>query len=190
MSNTPTILGISMAPQRNRRLLVAVTCTIVVAFIAVFAVMSSWVRELGPLGYQSFFLAGVLLILVPRWFWFPKLTKLTPFGQQRSVEMTRLGLTPGPRDPCDPDERQVAIRNAAYYQAFRVVIIYSFLLFLAPDFLHHLSDSTAQRWMRALLLLLIFIVCSLPQAIILWTEPDAPEEDQALNKLRRSDISG
>ena len=179
MLNTPAILGISMAPQKNRRLLVAVTYTIFVAFEGILLMMPSWVHELGPLGRQFFDLAGMMLILVPRWYWFPKLTKVTPLGgRPTSVEITRLGLTPGPHDPYDPDERQVAIRNAAYYQAFRVVVIYSFLLFLAPDFLHRLNDSTAQRWMTALLLLLVFMAFSLPQAIVLWTEPDAPEEDQ------------
>jgi len=176
MSNTPTILGISMAPQKNRRMLVAVTYTILVAFAAVFVIMPSWVRELGPLSRQFFVLAGMLLILAPRWFWYPKLTKLTPFGQQRSVEMTRLGLTPGPRDPCDPDERQVAIRNAAYYQASRFVIYYSIGLFWTFMFSDHLNRATADRVMTFLLLLLFLVASSLPQAIILWTEPDAPEE--------------
>lgn len=176
MSNTSTILGISMAPQSNRRLLVTVTYIIVVTFIAVLAVMPSWVRELGPIGRQFFVLAGALFILVPRWCWFPKLTKLTPFGQQRSVEVTRLGLTPGPRDPYDPDEREVAIRNAAYYQASRFVIYYSIGLFWAFIFLDSLNRATASRVMMALLLLLILVASSLPQAIILWTEPDVPEE--------------
>jgi len=181
MLNTPKILGISMAPQKNRRLLVTVTYTILVAFIAVFAVMPSWVRELGPLGYQFFVLAGSLFILVPRWCWFTKLTKLTPFGQQRSVEMTRLGLTPGPRDPYDPDERQVAIRNAAYYQASRFVIYYSIGLFWAFIFSDRLNRATADRVMMALLLLLLLVASSLPQAIIVWTEPDVPEEARIYN---------
>ncbi len=176
MSDTPTILGISMAPQKNRRLLVVVTYTIFVAFEGILLMMPPWVHELGPFGRQFFVLAGVGLVLTPL-HWLTVLTKVTPLGgRPTSVEITRLGLTPGPRDPYDPDEREVVIRNAAYYQAFRVVIIYSFLLFLAPDFLRHLSDSTAQHWMKALLLLLLFIVWSLPQAIILWTEPDVPEE--------------
>ncbi|MCL5005961.1 MAG: hypothetical protein M1404_05455 [Acidobacteria bacterium] len=173
-----------MAPQKNRRMLVAVTYTILVAFIAVFAVMPSWVHALGPFGRQLVVLAGVLLFLAPLQ-WLTMLTKFTPLGgRPTSVEITRLGLTPGPRDPYDPDERELAIRNAAYYQAFRVIMIYSFLLFLAPDFLHHLSDSTAQHWMKALLLLLFIIAWSLPQAIVVWTEPDAPEEDR-LEPARR-----
>ncbi len=124
MLNTPAILGISMAPQKNRRLLVAVTYTIFVAFEGILLMMPSWVHELGPLGRQFFDLAGMMLILVPRWYWFPKLTKVTPLGgRPTSVEITRLGLTPGPHDPYDPDEREVAIRNAAYAQAFRFIII-------------------------------------------------------------------
>jgi hypothetical protein len=179
MPDTPTILGISMVSQKNRRLLVTVTYAILAAFIAVFAVMPTWVRELGPIGYQFFVLAGALLILLPRWCWFPMLTKLTPFGQQRSsVEITRLGLTPGPRDPYDPDEREVAIRNAAYYQASRFVIYYSFGLFWAFMILDSLNRATADRVMMALLLSLLLVASSLPQAIIIWTEPDAPEEDR------------
>ena len=177
MFDTPKILGISMASQKNRRLLVTVTYTILVAFIAVFAVQPSWVDELGPLGNEFFTLAGTLLLLLT-WFWFPKLTKLTPFGQQHSVEMTRLGLTPGWRVPYDPDERQVAIRNAAYYQTSRFVTYYSIGLFFAFLSLDSLNRATAGRVMMALLFLLILVASSLPQAIILWTEPDAPEEDQ------------
>jgi hypothetical protein len=176
MSDTPKILGISMATQKNRRMLVTVTYTILVAFIAVFAVMPSWVHELGPIGYQFFVFAGALLILLPRWCWFPKLTKLTPFGQQRSAEMTRLGLTPGPRDPYDPDEREVAIRNAAYYQASPFVIYYSIGLFWAFTLLESLNRATADRVMMALVLLLLLVASSLPQAIVIWTEPDVPDE--------------
>lgn len=178
MPDTPTILGISMSPQKNRRLLVAVTYAILAAFISIFAVMPTWVRELGPIGYQFFVLAGALLILLPRWCWFPMLTRLTPFGQQRSTELTRLGLTPGPRDPLDPDERQVAIRNAAYYQASRFVIYYSIGLFFAFLSLDSLNRATADRVMMALLLSLLLVTSSLPQAIVIWTEPDAPEEDR------------
>ncbi|MEJ2009403.1 MAG: hypothetical protein P8Z30_14825 [Acidobacteriota bacterium] len=99
------------------------------------------------------------------------------FGR-RSGQMTRLGLTPGPRDPVDPDEREMAIRNAAYYRSFRIIRAYSITLVLAIPLWQDLGlPIPRQSWMVAFLLL-AFVGVTLPQAVILWTEPDVPEESR------------
>ncbi len=181
MSNTPTILGISMAPQKNRRLFVAVAYAIVGAYIAVLVIMPSWVHELGPVGRQFFGIAGVGFVLALSWYWFLNLTNVTPLGRRLvSVEITRLGLTPGPRDSYGPDEREVAIRNAAFHKAYRVVVYFSIVPVVALDQLRdHLNSSNAWRLANGLVLILFVIMWTLPQAIIVWTEPDMAEEEKA-----------
>lgn len=176
MLNQPMIRDVSIASQKKRRLLVAATYTVAVAFAAVILIRPSWIHESGSLG--RFFLllvvapfVGVVPIL------FSYLAKL-PLPLTGSGEMTRVGLKPEPRDPDDLDECQLAIRNAAHYQAFRFVIVYSSVLFIASMFFGYLNDATAHRLIVALAMLLFFMVWSLPQAIILWTKPDAPEEDR------------
>src|SRR5579859_8031942 len=176
MSDSLTFSGISMGLRKNRRLLVTVMYAIPLACIVMILVAPSWFRQLGPLSRQSITLASILIFLAPP-HWFTKLAKFAPLGQRPvSVEITRLGLTPGPRDPYDPDERQATIRNAAHYHAFRFVIYYAGVLFLALMFSDSLERATAHRLVMALVLLLVFMVLTLPQAIILWTEPDVPEE--------------
>ncbi|HXH48119.1 MAG TPA: hypothetical protein VNM47_01990 [Terriglobia bacterium] len=176
MLNQPTMGDISIASQKKRRLLVTATYTIVVAFAAAILIRPSWVHESGSLG--RFFLllviapfVGVVPIL------FSYLAKL-PLPLSGFGGMTRVGQTPEPRDRDDLDECQLAIRNEAHYQAFRFVIVYSCVLFVASMFLGYLNDATAHRLLVALTMLLFFMVWSLPQAIILWTKPDAPEEVQ------------
>ena len=170
MLNQPMLRDVSIASQKKRRLLVTATYTIFVALLAVIAVKPSFLSEIGELGRQ---LLVIAVGLVPILFFY--LTKL-PIPGSSSIEMTRLNLTPGPRDPDDLDERQVVTRNAAHYQAFRFVLWYSLVVFIASVFMDDLNAATARRLMVTLTMLLFFVVWTLPQAIILWTEPDAPEE--------------
>ncbi len=165
-----------MGPQKNRRMLVVFMYAISLAYAVVILMAHAWVHSLGPLGRQLFVFAGAGLLLAPL-HWFTRFAKFTPLGGRPvSVEITRLGLTPGPRDPYDPDEREVGIRYAAHYKAYRVIALCSILLILVPMFADHFESATVHRLMMALSMLVVFIVWSLPQAIILWTEPDVPEE--------------
>lgn len=177
MSDTSTVFGISMGPQRNRRLLVAVLYALCLASLMMGVTAPYWFRELGLLIRQLFAFALILPFLASL-VWFTQLAKFRPLGLRPvSVEIIRLGLTPGPRDPYDPDEREVALRKAAHYQAFRFMIFYGCLLATAFIFTDHLKSATAHRLMMALFALLVQLVFTLPQAIVLWTEPDVPEED-------------
>ena len=176
MSDAPAFFGISMASQRNRRMLVAVMYAVPLTCVVVILMAHAWVHSLGPLGRQVFVFAGLGLFLAPL-HWFTRLAKFTPLGGRPvSVEVTRLGLTPGPRDPYDPDEREVAIRHAAHYKAYRFIALCSMLLIFVPTFVDRLGSVTLHRLMMVLAMLVVFVVWTLPQAIILWTEPDMPEE--------------
>jgi hypothetical protein len=173
MLDQPMLRDISIASQKKRRLLVTATYTVLLAFAAVIVTKPSWVGRGSVLHLLLLIIVGPLLGLVPLLFFY--LAKL-PIPGSFSGEMTRLTLRPGPRDPDDPDERQVAIRNAAHYQAFRFLIFYCSVFCVAFLFLNDLNSATVHRLMMALALLLLFVVWTLPPAIVLWTEPDIPEE--------------
>lgn len=174
MLSQPMIRDVSIASQKKRRLVVVATYAIAVAFAAVVMIEPSLFGQSGSLLHLLVLLVVVpLLGLVPGLFYF--LVKL-PIPGSSSIETTRLGLTPGPRDPDDPDERQVTIRNAAHYKASRFLILYCSIFCIVFLFLDDLNSATVHRLMESLVALLLFLVWSLPPAIILWTEPDVPQE--------------
>ena len=94
--------------------------------------------------------------------------------------MTSLGLTSGPRrSEDDLDERELAVRNAAYFTAYRVVAVYSIIAWMAVIYSFELSTSAARSLMLWLFISLLTMILTLPPAVILWTEPDVPEEARA-----------
>jgi hypothetical protein len=70
----------------------------------------------------------------------------------------------------------VAVRNAAYFQAYRAVVVYSVVVWLASPMVYKVSASTALRLIQLVTMSLVAMALTLPQAVILWTEPDVPEE--------------
>ena len=173
MLNTPKILGISMAPQRNRRSFVIATYAILVAVVAIVLTLpplggrirSMWLLFL-PLAYNVVGYAVFGKLVRP--------TVLTP----RGGKMTSLGLAPGQRNVDEPDERELTIRNAAHYQAFRAATVYGLILWMSFPLIWHLSAPAVVLSVILLATPLLTMLWTLPQAIILWTEPDAPEEAQ------------
>jgi hypothetical protein len=176
MLNTPRILGMSMAPQKNRRSFVIATYAILVAVVAI-------ILTLPPLGGRvrlMWLLFVPLAYNVVSYAVFGKLvrpTVLTP----RGGEMTSLGLTPKRRDPDEPDERELAVRNAAHYQAFRVAAVYGFFVWVSIASFWHLNGPRVVLLVLLLVMPLLTILFTLPQAIILWTEPDVAEEIKTSN---------
>lgn len=173
MLRTPVVLGMSMAPQKNRRLLVVATYLILAACVAAILVVPPlvgrtrlmWLLFL-PLAYN-----------IVSYEVFGKLTRPTALPQPRG-EMTSLGLAQRQRNQDEPDERDLEIRNAAHYQAFRAATVYGFAIWSSMPFLWHwdLSGATVVLFVLLLAMPLLTILLTLPQAIILWTEPDVPEE--------------
>ena len=106
---------------------------------------------------------------------FGKLVRPTVLGP-RGGEMTGLGLTPRRRDQDEPDERDLALRNAAHYQAFRAAMVYGFVLWASIPLYWRLSGPSVVLLVLLIAMPLLTILLTLPQAIILWTEPDVPEE--------------
>lgn len=176
MLRTPVILGMSMAPQKNRRLLVMVTYLILAACVTAILVVPPLVGRMRLLWLLFLPLAyNVVSYAV-----FGKMIRPTALPQPRG-EMASLGLTPKRRDQDEPDERDLALRNAAHYQAFRAGAVYGLVLWCSMPFLWHwnLSGATVVLIMLLLAMPLLTILLTLPQAIILWTEPDVPEEARA-----------
>jgi FtsH-binding integral membrane protein len=159
MSKIPTIFGISMVSRERRRWLV-VLCYAAFSLLILlgFAASSASARFILVL-FAVF--AGTCIQFVI----FNKLAKDSVLPGQEAI----LGQSPNTLfHKSGPDERQVAVRNAAYYKAYRVVAAYLFLIMSAA--------SAGEAALMGLTALLFVLVLTLPQAIILWTEPDIPGE--------------
>lgn len=171
MLNKPAFLGISMAPQKNRGLLVAVTYAILVACFAA----APFVPFRGSRIQTVWGLLFILVYIMGNHFLFGSVVRpFMAYGLRKEEEIMSLRPALRQRDPDELDERELAVRNAAHYRAFRVVAIYGFLAYLVI-----MSSPTLSGSAMALLILimpLLAMLWTLPQAIILWTEPDVPEE--------------
>jgi hypothetical protein len=97
---------------------------------------------------------------------------------RRPAKPLSLGLS-YKRDQDAPDERDIAVRNAAYFQAYRVLAYYSILGFYVAGAL--LESDAMTKFARVgaaevLFFVLLMMATTLPQALLLWTEPDLPVE--------------
>ncbi len=164
MSRTPTIFGISMSARKRRRLLV-LFCYAIWGLLMLSALFSRSepARFLLPLANTYAFLFIVFGV-------FYRLAGdiVFPMEDQApiSLGLSRKSFPNGKK----LDERQVAIRNAAYYKAYRLIVAFVLLM---PIILPVASNRMLLATIISLMMALLF---SLPQAIILWTEPDMPNE--------------
>jgi hypothetical protein len=178
MLRTPVFLGFSMVRRDSRRRLVVVTYAILVALMAVMTVVSRSAPRTRVAGFASCFAFAIAFNAVSLSI-FGKLAKDTVLPQIRGSEITTLGLTPQPRREDDLDERELAVRNAAYFKAYRVVAVYSIIAWMALICSFDLSASVALSLRLWLFIPLLTMILTLPPAVILWTEPDVPEEARA-----------
>ena len=169
MLRTPTILGVSMVQRAHRRWFVALTYAALFALIFEAAVIHAWTWASNSVGWLLLASVGVSRGI------FGKLVSDTLWARRwRESVSLGLGATP-PREDDEPDERELAVRNAAYFHAYRLLVLYSFIFI--PAFLTGTIGAFALR--LAAMPLLVFAL-TLPQAVVLWTEPDVPEEARAL----------
>lgn len=168
MLHTGTLLGISTVSRKNRRLLVAATYLVVLLMLSGI-VMVPW----GHNRYFQLILCSVLLITLNLSFYlFGSIVKQTVFPELR-VETITLGLMRKRHGSGEPDERDLEVRNAAYFTAYRILATYLLFicLVLGPAF-----NSSDNRVLLLLILPMLVLAPTLPQAVILWTEHDVPEE--------------
>jgi hypothetical protein len=177
MLRTPEVLGFSMVRRNHRRWLVVVTYATLLALLAVTTVVSpSLPRPIGGRFPSAIWFLFVLCFVMSQLI-FGKLAKDMVLPQIGGGEMTSLGLTPQPgRSEADLDERELAVRNAAYVAAYRAVAVYSVFASVALLLSSGLSASTARLLLLWLFILLVGMIFTLPPAVILWREPDVPEE--------------
>ena len=140
MLNTPKILGISMAPQKNRRVLLTVMYAVLLAIAAVI-IVPSWTARIPPSDVLLFSVTVYILMGIRV---FPKLLKVEEFGD-RSGAMIVHGMKPGSPEMETIDEREMAVRNLAHLRAFRVIQSYSVFIAIVLLVWHEASPSTIFR---------------------------------------------
>ena len=77
------------------------------------------------------------------------------------------------RDPILPDEREASVRDFAMARSYLVV---SFLFLLLVGLMQQHVHITDPEW-NYLLWGVMLLTSALPQSVIAWLEPDAPEPD-------------
>jgi hypothetical protein len=181
-------LGISMAERSHRRALVAGVYVLLAAFLVGVGVA----HHRNPLVAQDFISGiNVVFILV-----FSGISRLV-FGS-----LVKQATFPVPADnpepwkyisiakpvpytgPGDPDERELAVRNRSYYFAFRLMALYAVLLWPVFLIMNMNVRSISVSLSATLVFPLIVMALTLPQAVVLWTEPDVPVDDGELAVAR------
>lgn len=167
MLRIPMIFGISMATRKRRRWLVffchAVLWTLILLVFSSIAGSSRYILTIA----MTFVGSSIQFVI------FYKLAGDTVVPVQKSAQPRSLGLVRNlPSEIPKLDERQVAVRNAAYHKAYRIVAAY--LLLIPIIFL--ISTDSPKMFLAIYTLTVYGVVYTLPQAIILWTEPDLPGE--------------
>jgi hypothetical protein len=190
MLGKPVFLGFSMLQRSSRRRLVAVVYATLLALVVIISAVwphAPRVSKGRAMAVMAWAWGPLLAYTVVTWFIFGKLAKDTVLpkilrvsrGADGGGEITSLGLAQeSSRQQDDLDEREVAVRNAAYFTAYRAVAVYSYLVWMAVSWSCWLGDSAAFLLIQWLVMLLVAMVLTLPPAVVLWTEPDVPEEAQ------------
>lgn len=168
MLQAGTLLGVSLVPRKNRRLLVTGTYLIILLASATIVLTTSAQTRYFQLILNLVFLVPVNVSL----YFFGRVVEQSVFPDLRRTPVT-LQLSGRPREVGEPDERDLSIRNAAYFTAYRLVATYSLFVCLMvwPAF-----DSGSTLFPLLLLLPIFVFAPTLPQAVILWSEPDLPED--------------
>ena len=185
MLGKPVFLGFSMLQRSSRRRLVAVVYATLLALVVIISAVwphAPRVSKGRAMAVMAWAWGPLLAYTVVTWFIFGKLAKdtvLPILHPIRGGEITSLGLAQeSSRQQDDLDEREVAVRNAAYFTAYRAVAVYSYLVWMAVSWSCWLGDSAAFLLIQWLVMLLVAMVLTLPPAVVLWTEPDVPEDAQ------------
>ena len=170
-----------MARRRNRRLIVVCIWALWLLLI----VFSGYVPDLPPHYFDRIMVClwgvALLVLLVPGIFRFVR-----NFGGRESVDRDRSIRTlfgtsdeDRPAESISLDEREIRLRNAAYYEAY---FIMGPILFIGVFFLiiYRILQLQAffphiERTIVVSLYVLLFLYQALPRQLILWHEPDMEE---------------
>ena len=176
------LLFIPAETQRSRRVIVIAYYLVFIAF----AIWLLWLRGAGR--YAS--------LLPLTWFWASMLGGLSFTGpvrlfspwQRKFADGSAWGIDPGRPHPylkdrplLHPigclDEHDIAIRDRAHYLAYSTLRWPAIgAALFAPLFLMHSSSEQVAHILFLISVPVAALFFSLPQAIILWTEPDVEPE--------------
>ena len=178
MIEQTSFLGMPLKTQKQRRLLVALYYATLISFAAVGLWMNK--RNWGPLVAQTFMVGGLLggiRIGGP-----VKVYEepILPLDADSTVQTLNLsGRKRFDSMWSSLDERERGQRDMAHYTAYRI-LRWSFGAFVLGYFG---VSVLASAWLsdKTLFLLWLFLlyVLSLPQAVVLWTEPEGPAGELA-----------
>ena len=169
MIRETTFFGIPLQSRRKRRLIVVAYYLLVIVFPLFIFGGAHWLTT--ALVSQTFILGSLLGGLKSQgpvkrfegedYDSLPDQTvTLNLSGLDRRPGVTRL------------DEREVHQRDHAHYRAYAIVRLVLAAATAACWLLMDRGYNWPQHWMPVLLWTLLIFVLSLPQAILLWTEPD------------------
>ena len=167
------ILGISLNSRRNRRWLVV----LIYVFLGILFIVGS-LEHVGIFMEFWFFIYPALII------------NTLIFGNFIFWKKRYGGLlkpfTPDPERP--NDERELAARDSAHYRAYKALTFFIFLMVilcieLPAGYRKGLSPTELLFFVRMSGYGLYSIAITLPQAILLWREPDIESEPERQNTL-------
>jgi hypothetical protein len=149
--------------------LVVAYWTLVLSFIAALAVAS---RSFGAEAAGRAFLWFWWALLVP-----PVLLRsVARWSTRSSILLSLNGIAEPNQGPHPMDERELSLHYRMHTKAFYLLQIFvpAGVLLLTPPEIHRSAWLASAR--IPLLWLLSMVVLSLPQSMILWTEPDMEEQ--------------
>jgi hypothetical protein len=167
------IFGVSLNSRRNRRWLVVLLYVVMGVPFVLILLKHGGLLE-GQLEFEFLFFP-VLLI------------NALLFGNFLFWGKRRGGLLkPFAQDPGRPnDERELAARDSAHYRSLRAIRILILLPLFLRGFLpfRYRAPTEVLFYTRMSLWGLWVIAMTLPQAIVLWSEPDIDSEPERQNVL-------
>ncbi len=174
MLRSVRVIGFEMNRQKNRRVLVLVTYAAVIVVTVVFSLATVyrpgiWLDLLT--GGMWFFITVVAYFVFGRIASPFLMVPLSGHPPQRVQRGLGLSATVPPEEP-PADERDIAVRNSAYYTAYHIFIGLCIAVFLALP-LYENTPSEFHKPMRFTAVILLSVLAfTLPQAVVLWREKD------------------
>ena len=178
MISPTTFFGLSLRTRRQRRLLVAAYVLLTIAYLLIALHVSrglagaflpmtitvggllGGIRSGGPV--KSYERPSILN---------PDFTATT---SSYPVQTLNLSDIRSPSRLFPLDEREQAQRDHAHYTAYRILRWLLGVVTLSVLFLLQEQQRWMLAWYPVLLWCLLIVTLSLPQCVILWTEPDPP----------------
>jgi len=160
------IFGFSMNRRRNRRWLVVSLCIC----IAALCVMVFLNRVSGMAMFLTIIVVINPFVFGEFMFW----------GKKRGGILKPFEPTFEPTSEQANDERELGARDLAHFHAYRRITMLLVCIAVLPEYLSrkHVSLAELLPLTQKLLWVLVAIALTLPQAMLLWSEPDIETESE------------